>query len=63
MLKYSTDRGHCLLETSQILAAATTCKTKKAKDGFLKKMFETVGVLDGYRWETVLTYTETDEQP
>jgi hypothetical protein len=55
MLKYSTDRGHYLLETSQLLAAAMTCTTKKAKDGFLKRMFETVGVMDGYRWETVLT--------
>jgi hypothetical protein len=38
-----------------------TCKTKKAKNAFLKALFETVGVLDGYGWATAFTKVESDE--
>lgn len=55
MLKYAEAREHCLVETGQILAAVMTCKTKAAKNAFLKTLFATVGVLDGYGWETALT--------
>ncbi len=55
MLRYSAGREHCLAETSQILAAALTCKTKAAKTAFLNTLFDTSGVLEGYGWETVLT--------
>jgi hypothetical protein len=61
MLKYATAREHCLVETSQILAAAVTCGTKKAKDAFLKTLFETVGVVEGHGWETAFTKVESGE--
>lgn len=61
MLKYAVGREHCLIEAQQILTAAVTCKTKKAKTAFLKSLFETVGTFVGYGWETALTKVESDE--
>jgi hypothetical protein len=50
-----------LIETTQILAASVTCKTKRAKNAFLKQLFATVGIFEGYGWDTALTHTRSDE--
>lgn len=63
MLKYAVAREHCLVETGQILAAVMTCKTKTAKNAFLKTLFGTVGVLDGYGWETALAVLTPEKTP
>lgn len=61
MLKYAEGREHCLAETGQILCAVMTCRTKKAKAAFLQALFGTVGVLEGYGWQSALTKVESAE--
>jgi hypothetical protein len=60
MLRYAESREHCLIDTGQILAGIETCTTKAAKNAFLRQMFRTVGVFEGYPWNTALTYTVTE---
>jgi hypothetical protein len=61
MLKYAVGREHCLVDTAQILSAVMTCRTKRAKEGFLKVLFETIGVLEGYDWKASFTHVESHE--
>ncbi|HET6510391.1 MAG TPA: hypothetical protein VFG42_26590 [Baekduia sp.] len=61
MLKYATAREHCLVEASQLLVAALTCTTSRAKNAFVRSLFDTNGVLPGYGWETALTRLQPQE--
>jgi hypothetical protein len=50
MLAYSEKRDHCLLSTTQLLAAVVSGTSIKKREAFLKELFETSGVLDSWDW-------------
>ena len=55
MLPYSETRDHCLLSTTQLLAAVLTGTSVKKREAFLKELFETSGVVEGWVWTDFIT--------
>lgn len=60
MLPYAEGRSHCLATTAQLLAAVTTATTARDKNAFLKALFSTVGILDGWEWDSALEVIRGD---
>lgn len=62
MLPYAEGRGHCLVASSQLLAAIAVATKKTEKEKFLRAMFTTVGILDGWAWRDALVAVEEDRE-
>jgi hypothetical protein len=54
MVPYATNRNHCLCTTSQLLSALTLSTTRSKRDAFLRTLFITNGVLEGWEWRDAL---------
>ena len=64
MLKYSKQREHCLITSTQLLGVVLSCRADDAKKAsYLKAIFETVGVFGEFAdYKTFLT-ENTNEAP
>jgi hypothetical protein len=62
MLAYSEARGHCLVESAQLLTALVTATNKEKRAAFLDALFSTVGVLDGWQWSEQLEIVSADSE-
>lgn len=58
MIPYAESRNQSLVTTSQLLAALVGSSTAKQRTVFLRTLFETVGVVNGWDWSDALTVTE-----
>jgi hypothetical protein len=54
MVPYASGRNHCLATTSQLLSAVVVASSVRKKDAFLKALFSTVGILEGWNWQDAL---------
>ena len=62
MLAYSEARGHCLLETAQLLTALATATNQGKRAAFLDAIFGTTGVLEGWQWSEQLEAVSADSE-
>lgn len=62
MLAYSEARGHCLLESAQLLTALVTATNQAKRAAFLDALFKTVGVLAGWQWSEQLEVVSADSE-
>lgn len=62
MLAYSKARGHCLLESAQLLTALVTATNQAKRAAFLDAIFETTGVLEGWEWSEQLVVVLADSE-
>lgn len=60
MLKYSTQREHCLLTTVQLLGLYYDCLAHpEKKDETINQLFSTIGVMENYSdWKNFISVTE-----
>jgi hypothetical protein len=62
MLAYSEARGHCLLESAQLLTALVTATNQTKRAAFLDAVFATNGVLEGWQWSEELEVVSADSE-
>lgn len=62
MLAYSEARGHCLLESAQLLTALVTATNQAKRAAFLDAIFGTAGVLEGWQWSEQLEVVSADSE-
>lgn len=62
MLAYSEARGHCLLESAQLLTALVTATNQAKRTAFLDAIFSTTGVLEGWQWSEQLEVVNADSE-
>jgi hypothetical protein len=62
MLAYSEARGHCLLESAQLLTALVTATNQAKRAAFLDAIFGTTGVLEGWQWSEQLEVVSADSE-
>lgn len=62
MLAYSEQRNHCLLTTAQLLAAIAAGTSVKKREAFIKGLFETKGVLQGWNWDGAITVVSDSDE-
>lgn len=62
MLAYSEARGHCLLESAQLLTALVTATNQAKRAAFLDAIFATIGALEGWQWSEHLEVIKADSE-
>jgi hypothetical protein len=62
MLAYSEGRGHCLLSTAQLLTALVVATSNAKKKAFLRLLFGSTGILEGYDWHDSLLPSADDQE-
>ncbi len=58
MIPYVEGRKLCLATTSQLLTALASASSVRKKEDFLRALFTTVGVLDGWEWSDALAVAQ-----